>query len=50
MHRKRCGIPCLRCLGREVIAIFAHADFFNCFLHRYFSDEAQCFRSPERLL
>ena len=26
-------------LWLEVIAIFAHADFFNCFLHRYFGEK-----------
>ncbi|CAJ1417233.1 unnamed protein product [Effrenium voratum] len=27
-----------------VIAIFAHADFFNCFLHKFFGDQAAKFQ------
>lgn len=29
----------------QVIAIFAHADFFNCFLHRYFGEKEAGFKS-----
>lgn len=29
----------MRCHAWQVIAIFAHADFFNCFLHRYFGEK-----------
>ena len=36
-------------LWLEVIAIFAHADFFNCFLHRYFG-EKEAGLAPSKLV
>ncbi|CAJ1388888.1 unnamed protein product [Effrenium voratum] len=40
-RRVECFARWLEQRPEKVIAIFAHADFFNCFLHKFFGDQAK---------